>query len=93
MPVPADPRDPNRKGEEQSAVEEENNHGQEQGFQLFAKYPAGDHKSDQAEYQPAGPDVDGVPAGEYPDRTAADQCNNDDGRDGQSFKKDQGQEE
>ena len=86
MPVPTNPRNSNQKGEEQPSVEEEDNPGQEQGFQLFAKYPARDHESNQAEYEPTGSNVNGVPAGEDPDRTAADQGNNDYGQNGQLFK-------
>jgi hypothetical protein len=50
VPVPTNPRNSNQKGEEQPSVEEEDDPGQEQGFQLFAKYPARDHESNQAEY-------------------------------------------
>jgi len=50
VPVPTNPRNSNQKGEEQPSVEEEDGPGQEQGFQLFAKYPARDHESNQTEY-------------------------------------------
>ena len=89
MPAPADPWHFDQEGEEHASVKKEDDPGQEQGLQLPAEYPAGDHEPNEAEYDPTRPDVNGLLAGQSPYSAAAEQDNHHQGRKGQLFKENQ----